>query len=176
VRKHIEFAVLLAALLTLLFSALPAIASAGPPLNSYEQQLVTCINQVRAQHGLSTLRVNPALVNSARTHSADMGQHKYFNHNVPGGETWQARVIRSGYTLRGYKSWKAGEDIYWGAGLKSSPVLAVDAWMHSAAHRAVILAKGFRDIGVGAVQAPDGGGQASCPVWFFTLDAGVRAK
>jgi len=176
VRKHIELAVLLAALLTLLFSALPAIASAGPALNSYELQLVTCINLERAQRGLPQLRISPSLVTSARAHSADMGQRKYFDHNVPGGETWQARVIRSGYSLRGYKVWKAGEDIYWGAGLKSSPVAAVDAWMHSATHRAVILAKGFRDIGVGAIQAPDGGGQASGPVWFFTMDAGVRTK
>jgi uncharacterized protein YkwD len=175
VRKHIELAVLFAALL-LLFSTLPAIASAGPALNSYELQLVTCVNLERAQRGLPRLRVSPSLVTSARTHSADMGQRKYFDHNVPGGETWQARVIRSGYSLRGYKVWKAGEDIYWGAGLKSSPVAAVDAWMHSASHRAVILAKGFRDIGVGAIQAPDGGGQASRPVWFFTMDAGVRTK
>lgn len=175
-RKRIELAVLLAALTTLLFSALPTIASAASALSQYEQQVVQCINLERVQHGLPTLRVSPALVTSARAHSADMGQRKYFDHNMPGGETWQARVIRSGYTLRGYRIWKAGEDIYWGAGLKSSPVAAVDAWMHSASHRAVILAKGFRDIGVGAVQAPDGGGQASCPVWFFTMDAGVRTK
>ena len=175
-RKHIELAVLCTALLTLLFSALPAIAHAGPALNSYEQQLVTYINLERAQRSLPQLRVSPALVTSARAHSADMGQRKYFDHNVPGGETWQARVIRSGYTVRGCKSWKAGENIYWGAGLMSSPVAAVDAWMHSAAHRAVLLAKGFRDVGVGAVQAPDGGGQASGPVWFFTMDAGTRTK
>jgi uncharacterized protein YkwD len=176
VKKHIEIAVLFVALVTLLLSALPALASARPALNPYEQQLVKCINQERAQHGLSALRINDALVTSARAHSTDMGQRKYFDHNVPGGQTWQARVIRSGYALRGYKIWKAGEDIYWGAGLKSSPVAAVDAWMHSASHRAVILAKGFRDIGIGAVQAPDGGGQASCPVWFFTMDAGCRVK
>ena len=175
-KKRIELAMLFAALLMLLISALPAIASASPTLNSYEQQLVTCINLERAQRGLPQLRVSPALVTSARAHSADMGLRKYFDHNVPGGETWQARVIRSGYALQGYRTWKAGEDIYWGAGLKSSPVAAVDAWMQSASHRAVILARGFRDIGVGAVQATDGGGQASGPVWFFTLDAGVRAK
>jgi uncharacterized protein YkwD len=176
VRKHIKLAVLLAALVTMLFSALPAIASASPTLNQYEQQLVKCINQERARQGLPQLRINAALTTSARTHSSDMGQRKYFNHNVPDGETWTARIIRSGYTQRGCRVWKAGEDIYWGAGLKSSPVAVVDAWMHSAAHRAVILAKSFRDVGVGAVQAPDGGGQAPCPVWFFTMDAGRRIK
>jgi uncharacterized protein YkwD len=174
--KHIKLAVALAALVTLLFSALPAIASATTSLNSYEQQLVKCINHERAKHGLSVLRLNTALVASARSHSSDMGQRKYFDHNVPGGETWTARIIRSGYTRRGCRVWKAGEDIYWGAGLLSSPVAAVNAWMHSPTHRAVILAKGFRDVGVGAVQAQDGGGQASCPVWFFTLDEGLRVK
>jgi uncharacterized protein YkwD len=174
--KHIKLVVALAALVTLLFSALPALASASTSLNSYERQLVKCINHERAKRHLSVLRLNTALIASARSHSSDMGQRKYFDHNVPGGETWTARIIRSGYARRGCRVWKAGEDIYWGAGLASSPVAVVVAWMHSPTHRAVILAKSFRDIGVGAVKAADGGGQASCPVWFFTLDEGVRVK
>ena len=174
--KHIKLALALAAFVTLLFSTLPAIASATTTLNSYEHQLMKCVNHERTKRGLVRLRLNAALVTSARSHSSDMGVRKYFSHNVPGGATWTQRIIRAGYKRQGYRVWKAGEDICWGAGLASSPVAVVDAWMHSPGHRAVILAKSFRDIGVGAVKAADGGGQASCPVWFFTLDEGVRHK
>ena len=168
---------LLAALVTLLFSALPAIASAGTALSQYEQQLVQCINLERAQRGLPQLRVNPALVTSARAHSADMGQRKYFEHNVPGGETWQARVIRSGYAVRGYRIWKAGEDIYWGAGLEVQPsrrrgrVDALGKPPRRHPRRRFLRYRRRRR------EAPDGGG-AAC--WHRSgssrLDAGVRAE
>jgi uncharacterized protein YkwD len=169
-------AVLLLTLVTLFLSALPAAAPASTTLSSYEQQIVRYVNHERAKRGLAQLRINASLVTSSRVHSSDMGQREYFNHNAPSGQTWTTRIIRSGYTQRGYRVWRAGENIYWGAGLKSSPVAVVDGWMHSPAHRAVILTRAFRDIGVGAVQAPDGGGQASCPVWFFTMDLGRRIR
>lgn len=78
------------------------------------------------------------------------------------------RIVRHGYTREGYRVWKAGENIALGAGLSSSPVLIVDKWMKSSMHRAVILTKSFRDLGVGAVS--DG------TVWFFTLDLGRRVR
>ena len=46
--------------------------------------------------------------------------------------------------------------------------------MKSKAHRAVILTKAFRDLGVGAVKTDDGYGNVDGPVWFFTLDLGRR--
>ena len=55
-------------------------------------------------------------------HSADMGEQKYFEHNSPDGETWSSRIVRYGYTREGCSYWKAGENIYYGAGLYSSPV------------------------------------------------------
>ena len=46
--------------------------------------------------------------------------------------------------------------------------------MKSPAHRAVILTRAFRDIGVGAVKTTDGYGSIDGTVWFFTLDLGRR--
>ncbi len=92
----------------------------------------------------------------------------------PDGETWSSRIVRYGYTRQGCSYWKAGENIYYGAGLYSSPCLVVRAWMASPAHRAVILTKVFRDIGVGAVKTDDGYGNIDGVVWFFTLDLGRR--
>jgi uncharacterized protein YkwD len=159
-----------------LFLAAPALATA--PLNNYEKQLVSLINKERSQHGLRQVRVNPALVDAARSHSSEMGQLKYFSHDSqdPQGESWSSRICRYGYARQGYGYWKAGEDIYWGASLYSSPVACVDAWMNSPAHRAVILNKDFRDLGVGAYQTTSGYQGVNGTVWVFTLDMGRRTQ
>ena len=167
--------IVLVALATLLFASLPAAAPASASLNPYEQQLVKCINKERAKRHLATLRVYAKLVDSARAHSADMGEKQYFEHNSPSGETWSQRIVRHGYTRQGYRTWKAGENIAVGAGLYSSPVAVVGQWMKSSMHRAVILTKSFRDLGVGAVSC-DGYRSLKGMVWFFTLDLGHRAR
>jgi uncharacterized protein YkwD len=82
--------------------------------------------------------------------------------------------VRHGYTRKGCRYWKAGENLYYGSGLYSSPCVVVDAWMRSETHRAVILTKAFRDVGVGAVKTEDGYAGIDGVVWFFTLDLGRR--
>jgi uncharacterized protein YkwD len=155
---------------------LTAPALAATQLNSYERQLVTLINKERAKRGLAQLRVNGRLVDAARGHSAEMGELKYFAHDSSTGERWSSRVVRYGYTRQGYDYWRAGENIYYGAQLWSSPVACVDAWMKSRGHRTVILTRAFRDIGVGAVKTATGYGNVDGTVWFFTMDVGRRIK
>ena len=158
--------ILLIAVVALLLWAAPVLASSQ--LNSYEQQLAKLINHERTSRGLASLGINDSLVGSARAHSSDMVQRKYFSHDspAPNAETWSSRIVRYGYKRSGCRFWEAGEDLYKGKQLFGSPVAAVDAWMHSAGHRAVILTKVFRDMGVGAVQSGDS--------WYFTLDLGRR--
>ncbi len=105
-----------------------------------------------------------------------MGELKYFAHGSASGQKWQSRVIRSGYVRRGYRYWKAGENIYYGSGLWSSPVACVDGWMKSREHRAVILTRAFRDVGIGAVKTTTGYGDIDGAVWFFTMDVGRRIR
>ncbi len=167
--------IVLVALAALLLASLPATAPARVSLSSYEQQLVKCVNQVRADHNLAKLHVNARLVDASRAHSADMAELQYFEHDSPSGEPWNERIVNHGYTRNGYKTWKAGEDIAWGAGLFSSPVAIVDQWMSSPMHRAVILTRNFRDLGVGAVSC-DGYGGVDGEVWFFTIDLGRRTR
>lgn len=164
--------ILFIAIVCALCLAAPAVAAVS--LNKYETQLLTAVNKQRAKHGLRELRIHAKLVDAARAHSTDMGEQKYFEHNSPDGETWSSRIVRYGYNREGCSYWKAGENIYYGAGLYSSPSLVVRAWMASPAHRAVILTKVFRDIGVGAVKTDDGYGNIDGVVWFFTLDLGRR--
>jgi uncharacterized protein YkwD len=166
---------LLVALAGLLVAAIPAISLASTQLNAYEQQVVKYVNQERAQAGLGKLKVNAKLMTAARAHSTDMGENKYFEHDSLDGTEWGKRILANGYKRDGYRVWKAGENIAWGAGLYSSPVLVVDDWMASPAHSAVILSKDFKEIGVGAVST-QGYGSVDGEVWFFTMDAGLRAK
>jgi uncharacterized protein YkwD len=165
--------VLVVVVCTLLLAA-PALAATQ--LNNYEKQLVTLINKERAKRGLAQLRVNAKLTESARGHSAEMGELKYFSHSSPSGETWSSRVVRYGYTRQGFDYWKAGENLYYGASLWSSPVACIDAWMSSRGHRNVILTKVFRDVGVGAVKTETGYGDIDGVVWFFTMDVGRRIR
>ena len=46
--------------------------------------------------------------------------------------------------------------------------------MKSPTHRAVLLTRVFRHIGVGAVKTDDGYASVDGTVWFFTLDLGRR--
>jgi len=172
--RRIMFALLVAlAVLVLAASAAPAFA--GTQLNPYERQLVKCVNQERAKKDLPKLKVHSALVASARAHSADMGTQKYFQHDSLDGSSFADRIIAAGYDREDYRSWKAGENIAWGSGLFSSPVFIVSQWMGSPAHRAVILSKSLKEIGVGAVST-EGYGSVEGTVWFFTMDLGARAK
>jgi len=166
---------LVLALAALVLGALPATSVATVQLNTYEQQLLKQINHERAAHNLPKLHLQAKLVASAQDHAADMGANKYFEHDSLAGESWSTRIMRHGYTRDGFRVWKAGENIAWGAGLYSSPVYIVDCWMQSPPHRAVLLSKDFRDIGVGAAST-EGYGSIDGMVWFFTVDLGRRCK
>ena len=159
----------------LLLFSLPSSASATVTLNSYEKQILSLVNQERAERGLAKLTVNEYLWRASRAHSREMGAQQYFSHNSYNGESFSKRIVRFGYTYKGYTYWKVGENIAWGSGLYASPVAVVDKWMASSTHRAVILTKVFRSIGVGAVKSADGY-KGQDDVWFFTLDLGRRYK
>jgi uncharacterized protein YkwD len=164
--------VILIAVVCTLSLAAPALATIT--LSSYEKQVLTLVNKQRAKHNLARLWVNTQLVNAARTHSTEMAQKKYFSHSSANGETWSSRIIRHGYTRSGCSYWRAGENIYYGSGLYSSPVAVVKAWMASKPHRAVILTKVYRNIGIGAAKTDGGYAKCDGTVWFFTLDLGRR--
>ena len=85
-----------------------------------EQQVLTLLNQIRQQNGLSTLAFSAPLRNAARAHSADMLQRKFFDHNSP-TETWDARIARY------LKAPLTGENIAWGSGSMGSPASIVSS-------------------------------------------------
>ncbi len=153
---------------------LPSAATAATTLTKLEQQVITLVNQKRAKHGLVKLRIHARLQAAARAHSAEMGSRQYFSHSSASGESFQRRLIRYGYKRTGYSYWAAGENIAWGSGLYATAGAIVNSWMRSPGHRAVILTKKYRDIGLGAMVCRGGYSSCASPVTFFTLDVGRR--
>ena len=125
------------------------------------------LNRVRARHGLPPLRLDPKLSRAARRHSRDMVRHRYFSHASRNGRSPFDRMRATHYVPR-HASWWLGENIAWGSGSLAEPIAMVRAWMHSPPHRANILSRHFRDIGIGiAPGAPVGGSGAT-----YTTDFG----
>jgi uncharacterized YkwD family protein len=110
---------------------------------SYEQQVITLVNNIRAQNGLSQLKANWELCRVARYKSQDMLDNGYFSHTSP--------VYGSPFTMMknfGISYTTAGENIAMGY---RTPSEVVNAWMNSSGHRANILNANYTQIGVGYV-------------------------
>jgi uncharacterized protein YkwD len=108
------------------------------------------LNRARSRHGLPPLRLNRKLSRAARKHSRDMVRRQYFAHNSLDGRSPFARMRATRYVPRN-ASWTLGENIGWGQGPLGEPIALMRAWMHSPGHRANILSRRFRDVGIGIV-------------------------
>ena len=106
------------------------------------------LNRARARAGLPPLRANARLARAARRHASDMVRRRYFAHDSLGGVTAFERILRAHYVPR-RRSWWLGENIGWGSLSLSQPAALVRAWMHSPPHRANILSRRFREVGIG---------------------------
>lgn len=157
--------------LVLLVAAPPSFASVT--LTKPERQLLALINHTRLNHHLHRLTAVSSLERASRFHSRQMVRRDYFAHESYNGESFGTRLIRFGYGTSGCTSWKVGEDIAYGSGSLGTPRAIWRAWMRSAPHRAIILMKCFRNVGVGRAVGTYRGFSG---VVFFTLDCGVRTR
>ncbi|MCA1847565.1 MAG: CAP domain-containing protein, partial [Actinobacteria bacterium] len=80
---------------------------------------------------------------------------------------------RFGYTFDGYSYYAYGENIAWGCGSNRTPERRLKSWMHSPDHKAKILDKRFREVGIGVLT----GTYKSCTrAAMYTVDFGVRRR
>ena len=112
-------------------------------VQSFENEVIRLVNEIRTQNGLKALTANWELSRVARYKSQDMKDNRYFSHTSPiYGSPFQ--MMKSfGITYR-----TAGENIARG---QATPSAVVNAWMNSPGHRANILNASFTEIGVGYV-------------------------
>jgi uncharacterized protein YkwD len=175
---------LLAAVLALAAMLAPAGAEARACANTHVtptnrnlevvRSAVLCLhNAERARHGLRKLRENARLRGAAGRHSVRMVGSHFFDHTTPGGLTMGARIRSTGYTS-GARAWSIGENIAWGSGRLASAAQIQRAWMHSAGHRANILRRSFREIGIGIATGVPVHLSASQSGATYTTDFGFR--
>lgn len=170
-RLILSLSVALVACGALLASA-PDRASAAD-VGLYEQRMLRVINRVRADRDLPKVRLHWALDRAAGRHSRDMLRNDYFSHLSSGGTSYASRIVAAGYKRSGYSSWSVGEVLGWGKGDRGRPRAIVRGWLRSSYHRAVLLNRRWRDVGVGAAHGTFCG-VSGC--WVWTVDFGRRTK
>jgi uncharacterized protein YkwD len=116
-------------------------------LSSKEESLVQAINQARQARGVPPLRVAGRLQRAARAHSRAMARNGSFTHG-----NWYRRLRRFGVKGR-----MLGETIAWGVGTDGTAPAIVATWLASPPHRATMLDRGFRRLGVGIAVGSMGG-------------------
>jgi uncharacterized protein YkwD len=110
---------------------------------------ILCLhNQIRSEAGLPVLKDNAKLRKAALGQSADMVSNGYFDHTSPDGDTFVDRILGAGYAKK-TDGWTLGENLAWGTGDLSTAQGVMNAWMASPGHKANILKKAYREVGIG---------------------------
>lgn len=113
---------------------------------SYAEQVVKLVNEERAKAGLSALKMDADITNAANVRAKEIVQK--FSHTRPNGSSFSSVLKEQGVSFRG-----SGENIAWG---QKSPEEVMKGWMNSDGHRANILNKNYKNIGVGYYQNEKG--------------------
>ncbi len=138
------------------------------------RKAITCyLNKERSRHGLSKLDVTKQLNGAAQYHTKWMRKHHCFDHECPGERTLDSRLNHANYLTGHLTSWAYGENIAWGQKHLGTPKEMVNAWMHSAGHRANILNGRFRDLGIGFETGSPSNRKSDAGI--YTTDFGFRA-
>jgi uncharacterized protein YkwD len=150
-----------------------SVSAARVHLSALESQLLSQINLTRGRHGLRALRLSAPLTAAADQHSQSMAQKGYFSHDSANGGSFFKRIA-SFYTYRGYSNWSAGENLLYSTP-DIDPAGALRLWLNSPEHRANLLNRNWREIGLGAVHSSSAPGvYDGDEVTIVTADFGFR--
>lgn len=123
------------------------------------RELLDLVNAHRRSRGLRTVRVGPALRQSAAWKAQHMARYGYIAHaDLPGRRTLAQRLRACGFAGSGW-----GEVL--AAGLPR-PQAVLRAWLASPPHRVVLEARSWRVAGAGSARSPRG-------VRYWVLDFGA---
>lgn len=153
--------------------ARPAAPASSAILSAYEADIVRRMNAIRTARGLRALRISRQLSAAAAYHTNQMGLRGFFEHESANGADFWKRIERF-YPSRQARSWSVGENILWGSP-EISAAKAVREWMQSPPHRANILSREWREVGLGAAHFDSAPGEyRGGPVTIVTADFGAR--
>ena len=128
-------------------TALPATKPAAS-MAALQLGVIRDVNSTRAQFGLPPLRLNQKLSDAAASHSQEMAADGYFKHTSFDGTPFWQRITQF-YGISGYGYWSVGENLLWSSpDVDPAQASVVDSVRP---HRANILSKDWREVGVGAL-------------------------
>ncbi|GAB1361415.1 hypothetical protein MASR1M32_06510 [Rhodobacter sp.] len=113
-----------------------------------EAEVANWINAERAKKGLSKLGISSQLTAMAEAHACDMAKRGFFDHQGPGGPSFQRRLNRSGYDYSA-----AVENIAFSNAGGSAP--AMRSWKKSAQHWKNLMDRRLDDMGVAVAISGD---------------------
>ncbi len=142
-----------------LIAALAPVATASAAdytatqVSEAEQAMQTLINRKRADRDLVALRWDSRVADLARERAEYMAATGEFSHQQADGDDVFDKIAESGMKWYG-----AGEIIAWNniEDLDYSVAFAVQAWMGSRAHRAIVVSTGYNYVGFGMAVGADG--------------------
>lgn len=126
---------------------LPGIVVPARIWNTSELEAFKLINQQRQANGCPPVTLDEQLSKSAQDHSQDMATNNYFSHTGRNGSSFVNRSKTAGYQFQ-----PSGEILAAG---QSTPADALNAWMNSSSHRAIILTCANNDVGIGLREGPN---------------------
>ena len=122
----------------------PSTKAAARVASSTTEQVISLVNDERAQAGCKALAEESHLTKAAQDYSDDMSARNFFAHTNPEGVTFDQRIKVAGYSKPGAENIAKGQ---------TSAAQVMDAWMNSEGHRANILNCSLTKIGVGFTKA-----------------------
>jgi uncharacterized protein YkwD len=129
-------------------AAFGSVLAAAPAYADDGGELLNEINATRAANGCGPLAANSQLTTSAARHANDMLITGVAAHTGSDGSSLSQRVTDAGYA--GYSN--LGEVVFWANGPGGSPAAAVNWWMNSPGHRAIITNCALTEAGFSAVR------------------------
>src|SRR3954468_7536698 len=145
-RMRIAVSALVAALALAPATASAHRGAASARQTALETQLAQQINVVRRNYGLKPLALSSKLTSAAAAHTREMGTDGYFEHDSFDSTPFWKRVARW-YPSRGWRTWSVGENLV-SRSPDGSADSAVEMWMNSPPHRANLLSRSWREIGI----------------------------
>lgn len=140
----------------------PSEAPAGVRVDTHERRVAKLINVHRARHGRPSLRLHRGLTRAATAHARAMARHGFVSHYSRDGTPFDVRVRRFA------RPRAVGEVLARLPAAAVTPRGVVVAWLRSPPHRAVLLSRGLRRIGLARVAT------STESVYAADLGAGLR--
>lgn len=129
--------------------ASPPPGSVPVSLSPDEDYLLKAINGQRAAVGIAPVQIDPAMAEIARARSADMAERDYFSHQTPEGANFLNALADERISYRFVGEIIARNNF----SDEQANAVAIDSYLKSPAHKAVMLDGRFQSAGIGHVKS-----------------------